>query len=96
MLRLRHELNVLKVLADFEFEYIPQPEKVEFLPDRGICASYPFQLARTFQQYLGEVTEMDWADRIGEILKFAKSLAITLSKAHLAGIVRMVLELKLM
>jgi hypothetical protein len=39
---------------------------------------------------------MDWADRIGEILKFAKSLAITLSKAHLAGIVRMVLELKLM
>jgi hypothetical protein len=90
-LRLLHELNVVKVFTDFDVPHILQPERVEFFADRGICAVYTFRPVRTFQEYLDEITRMDWEARLGEILKFAKSLARTLSEAHSAGIFRMLL-----
>lgn len=87
-LRLRHELDVLNVLTEYSVAQIPQIEKVEHLPDRGICAIYPLLPVRTFQEYADEVLQMSHEQRIGEILKFAQSLATTLSQTHLAGVFR--------
>lgn len=91
-LRLRHELNVLNLLKDFNVPHIPQLEKVETLPDRGICAIYPYVPMRTFQEYSDDIKAMEWDKRLGGILQFAKSLATTLSEAHLAGIFRTILN----
>jgi len=87
-LRLRHELDVLTVLAEYRVPQIPEIEKLEHFPDRGICAVYPFVQVRTFQEYLDEVRQKSHDERIGEILKFAQSLAKTLSATHMAGVFR--------
>jgi hypothetical protein len=87
--RLIHENIVLDILKDYGCTRILQPEKVEVLSDRSICAIYPFTPAKRFQEYLDEITEMEWWLKLGEILKFAHSLAQMLSEVHLAGVFRM-------
>jgi hypothetical protein len=87
-LRLRHEIDVLDVLAEYRVSQIPQIEKVEYFPDRAICAISPFSPVKTFQEYLDQVVQMGPDEQIGEILKFAQSLATTLSQTHLAGVFR--------
>jgi hypothetical protein len=87
--RLIHEHIVLDILKEYDCKRIVQPEKVEVLPDRSIYAIYPFTPAKRFQEYLNEITEMEWWSKLGEILKFAHSFAQMLSEVHLAGIFRM-------
>lgn len=86
--RLIHEHNVLDILKDYGTESIVFPEKVETLPDRTICAIYPFIPLKTFQEYFEKIDKMqEWA-RLGEILKFARSFCQILSEVHLAGVFR--------
>jgi len=87
-LRLRHELDVLRILQQHAVEKIPQPERVDGLPDRSLCSIYSVRATRTFQQFADYIAEMDWAARLGSILKFAQSLATTLAESHTAGIFR--------
>lgn len=87
-LRLRHELDVLSVLAEYRVPLIPEIENIQQFPDRGICAVYPVLPVRTFQEYLHELLKKSHDERIGEILKFAQSLTRTLSATHLAGVFR--------
>jgi len=87
-LRLRHELDVLNVLAEYNVPQIPEIEKFEQFPDRGICAIYPHSPVRTFHEFLDEALKKSHDERIGEILQFAQSLTRTLSAAHIAGVFR--------
>jgi hypothetical protein len=64
------------------------PEKVEALPDRTICAVYPFILVKPFQEYFEKIDAMQGWARLGEILKFAQSFSQILSEVHLAGVFR--------
>jgi hypothetical protein len=87
-LRLRHELDVLTILAEYRVPQIPEIEKIQYFPDRGLCVVYPFVPVRTFQEYLDELMQKSYNERIGDILKFAQSLAKTLSATHMAGVFR--------
>lgn len=86
--RLGHELSVLQVLSNSRLRHIPRLEDVIRLPDGSICAIFPFKPVRTFQEFSGFVQTLEWDQRLGEILKFAQSLAALLSEIHLAGAFR--------
>jgi hypothetical protein len=87
-LRLQHELNVLKMLEEYDVPQIPQIEQILDLPDRSLCVVYQFLPVKTFQEYLESITNLQWDERIGEVLKFARSVTVTLSAMHLAGVFR--------
>jgi hypothetical protein len=87
-LRLRHELDVLRILQEQVVETVPQPDSVEYFPDRGICSIYAVMKTRSFHEFGDHIAQMDWSARLGCILKLAQSLAMTLSHTHMAGIFR--------
>lgn len=87
-LRLRHELDVLRILQEHAVEKVPQPEQVKSLPARGLCSIYSVRETRPFQEFVDHIAKTDWTPRLGSILKFAQSLATTLAEAHTAGIFR--------
>ena len=87
-LRLRHELDVLRILQEHAVERAPQPEQVTYLPTRAICSIYSVRQTRSFQEFVDQISKTDWILRLGSILKFAQSLATTLAESHTAGIFR--------
>lgn len=87
-LRLGHELSVLEALSSNRLRHIPHLEDVVRLRDRSICAVFPFKPVQTFQEFSDFVRTLEWGQRLGEILKFAQSLAALLSEIHLARVFR--------
>jgi hypothetical protein len=87
-LRLGHELSVLQALSSNRLRYIPHLENIIMLPDRSICAIFPFKPVHTFQEFANFVNSLEWGQRLGEILRFARSLAALLSEIHLGGVFR--------
>ena len=87
-LRLRHELSVLNTFQLYGALQIPQPEKVDTLPDRGVYSVYPVTPTQSFQEFTENVAKTDWWPRLGSILMFAQSFATVLTESHSAGIFR--------
>jgi polyferredoxin len=87
-LRLQHELSVLQIFQQHGILKVPQPEKVDTLPDRGIYAVYPVTSTKSFQEFTDNIAKMDWWPRLGCILKFAQSFATVLTETHAASIFR--------
>lgn len=87
-LRLRHELNVLKVLEGVETTGIWKLEGMQNFPDKGICAIYTLRPFMTFKEYVSKLGTIEWWSRLGNILRFAQSLTKLLSSIHQAGIFR--------
>ena len=47
------------VLKEYGVSQTPQPEAVKTVPDRGICAEYPFVPVETFREFSEEMMKLD-------------------------------------
>jgi hypothetical protein len=65
-----------------------QLESLEQFADKGICAVYKFKPFISFTAYTDKLNSIEWWSRLGEILKFAQSLAKALSAIHQKGVFR--------